>query len=69
MYVTFHGQWGWQVLHVEHGHARAVAGAVDQAHADRIAELLSLHGPVDVPLDQNMIVLGASDHAYPQDVG
>lgn len=52
MYVTFQGQYGWQVLHVDQGHATLVAGAIDETHATRIAALLTRHGVEDVPLEQ-----------------
>lgn len=51
MYATFLGQWGWQVIRIDHGVAQIVAGAVDQAHADRIRDLFDRHGLVDVPLE------------------
>jgi hypothetical protein len=51
-YVTFASPYGWQVLHVDGARATTVAGAVDEGHATRIAELLDRHGLVDVPLDQ-----------------
>lgn len=52
MYAIFHGPYGWQVIRIEQGQGHLVAGAIDQAHAERIRDLLNQHGMVDVPLEQ-----------------
>jgi hypothetical protein len=52
MYATLPSINGWQVIRIEAGVAHLVAVTVDQAHAERIRDLLDRHGLVDVPLDQ-----------------
>ena len=52
MYAIFLGPYGWQVVRIEKGTAHLVAGAIDQAHAERIRDLLDRHGMADVPLGQ-----------------
>lgn len=53
MYVVYEAVPGqWRVMHVVDGEARICAGAVDEPHARRIAQLLTRHGMVDAELDE-----------------